>query len=291
MEEHGLTVSESLVWLFGELSGARVPHARDEAEFMLMHILGCPRSELFLNARRVLTEKEETLLHEAASRRLKREPAQYIFGESEFRGRAFKVTRDVLIPRPETELLVEEAARHAPSLGPDLKIIDLCTGSGCIAISVALETGAEVYATDISSKALDVAKGNSMRLGAATKTTFLLGDLFGPLPTGLKGRAAMVLANPPYINEKDMETLEPEVADFEPKEALYGGADGMDVIRRIIAEAPEYLAPGGLLLMEMGYDQAKAVRSLTEASRRYEQIEIMKDYAGIERILKASPKG
>lgn len=290
MEEHGLTVSESLVWLFGELSAGGVPYARDDAEFMLMHVLKCARSDLFLNARRVLTEKEISLLRGAASRRLSREPAQYIFGEAEFRGRPFKVTRDVLIPRPETELLVEEAVREARSSAPNLKVIDLCTGSGCIAVSVALETGREVYAADISAKALEIAKENSERLGADGKTAFFHGDLFGPLPGSLKGCAGMVLANPPYINVKDMETLAPEVADYEPKEALYGGQDGMDIIRRIIAEAPEYLVPGGLLLMEIGYDQGGAVRSTTESSGKYERIEIIKDYADIGRILKARSK-
>ncbi len=283
-------MSETLVWLFGELSAAGIPDARDEAEFMMMHVLECTRSDLFLKARRVLTEKEHEIAREAARRRLSREPAQYIFGEAEFRGRHFKVTSDVLIPRPETELLVEEAVKEARSCAPDLVIIDLCTGSGCIAVSVALETGRRVYATDISEKALEIAKENSERLGSAEKTAFLKGDLFGPLPGELKGRSGMLLANPPYINAKDMETLAPEVAAFEPKEALYGGQDGMDIIRRIIIEAPEYLVAGGLLLMEIGYDQGGAVRSLAETSGSYSQIEILKDYAGIERILKARSK-
>lgn len=291
MEEHGLTVGEALIWAFEELSKAVVPFARDESEFLLMHVLDCRRHELFLNARRLLTPQEAQLLREAAARRLNREPLQYIFGEAEFRGRAFKVTRDVLIPRPETELLVEEALKEAPSFGGGpLTIIDLCTGSGCIAVSAALEIQCEVFASDISEKALEIAKENAQRLGADQRVSFLSGDLFGAIPEKIKGRAHMILTNPPYITEKDMAGLEPEVKAFEPRQALYGGRDGLDIIRRIITEAPAYLVPGGLLLMEIGYDQSEAVLKLAENSTDYSRVEILKDYGGIERILKARPK-
>ena len=291
MEEHGLTVGEALIWAFGELSGALISSARGEAEFLLMHVLDCRRHELFLNARRLLTPQEAHLLREAAARRLNREPLQYIFGEAEFRGRAFKVTRAVLIPRPETELLVEEAIKEAPSFGAgSLTIIDLCTGSGCIAVSAALEFQCEVFATDISEKALDMARENAQRLGAAQRVSFLSGDLFGAIPEKLKGRTHMVLTNPPYITEKDMAGLAPEVKDFEPGQALYGGSDGLDIIRRIITETPAYLVPGGLLLMEIGYDQSEAVLMLAGNSAGYSHIEILKDYAGIGRILKARSK-
>lgn len=291
MEEHGLTAGEALIWAFEELSKALIPYARGESEFLLMHVLDCRRHELFLNARRLLTPQETTLLRETAARRLEREPLQYIFGEAEFRGRAFKVTREVLIPRPETELLVGEALKEAPSFGGrPLMIIDLCAGSGCIAISAALEMHCEVFATDISEKALDIARENAQRLGASQKVTFFKGDLFEAVPEKIKGRAHMVLTNPPYITEKDMAVLAPEVKDFEPGQALYGGSDGLDIIRRIITEAPKYLAPGGLLLMEIGYDQPEAVTRLAENSAEYSHVEILKDYAGIGRILKARTK-
>lgn len=291
MEEHGLTVGEALIWAFEELSGADILYARDESEFLLMHVLDCKRHELFLNARRVLTARESQLLREAAGRRVAREPAQYIFGEAEFRSRPFKVTRDVLIPRPETELLVDEALKEAPAYGPGaLTVIDLCTGSGCIAISAALEMNCEVFAADISEKALDTARENAEKLGAARKISFFCGDLFEPMPLEIKGRAHMVLTNPPYITGKDMEALAPEVKDFEPRQALFGGSDGLDVIRRIITEAPLYLTPGGILLMEIGYDQGEAVTMLARDSGGYGRIEILKDYAGIGRILKARSK-
>lgn len=277
---------------FGELSQNGVPHARDEAEFILMHILSCKRSELFLNARRELSNEQGASLRSALERRVKREPSQHIFGEAEFRGRSFKVTRDVLIPRPETELLVEAAVRSAASFsGRPLSIIDLCTGSGCIGISAAIEIkDCEVYATDISDKAIAIAKENALRLSVAEKVRFGHGDLFGPVPHELNGRVQMILSNPPYINEKDMGALEPEVRDFEPREALFGGTDGMDIIRRILNEAPGWLCPGGLLLMEIGYDQAGLAKDAALASSGYGHVEILKDYAGIGRILKASSK-
>lgn len=290
--EHGLTASEALIWTFGELSRNGVPFARDESEFILMHVLRCKRSELFLNARRELTEEEEQVLRNAVARRIRREPSQYIFEEAEFRGLAFKVTRDVLIPRPETELLVEEALKEADSIKDrPVEVIDLCTGSGCIGISIAAGIkDCEVFATDVSGKAIAIAEENANRLGATEKVRFGLGDLFGPVPEGLKGRTDMVLSNPPYINEKDMAALEPEVRDFEPGEALFGGKDGMEIIRRILTEAPEWLRPGGLLLIEIGYDQSGMVTVEAGSSGRFDDIEIVKDYAGIGRILKARSK-
>lgn len=287
-----LTAGEALQKAFSALEGAAVPFARDEAEFILMHILNCRRHELFLDARRPLTPEEAALLEDAVKRRCNREPSQYIFGEAEFRGRPFKAARGVLIPRPETEILVEEAVREAPSFNSgSLRIIDLCTGSGCIAISTALEIeNSSVWATDISEKALEIAKENAARLGASGRVTFLQGDLFAPVPDGLKAMAHMVLANPPYITGKGMGELAPEVADFEPKEALYGGDDGLDIIRRIIRTAPLYLVEGGLLLMEIGYDQTDSVLELTEGSGVYEGVKILKDYGGIGRILKARSK-
>lgn len=292
MKERGLTTSEALHHTFGELAANGVPSARDEAEFILMHVLGCKRSELFLNARRPLTAEEEVLLESVVKRRITREPSQYIFGEAEFRGRPFKVTKDVLIPRPETELIIDEALKEAPSFGTSgLTIIDLCTGSGCIGISAAVELNCEVFATDISGNAVAVATENAERLGMGERVRFSIGDLFTALPRELKGRVHMVLSNPPYINEADLSTLAPEVRDFEPRMALAGGRDGLDVIRRILKEAPLFLLPGGLLLMELGYGQKEQVLAEATEAGAWEEIKIINDYAGIGRIFKARSKG
>lgn len=287
----GTTAGEALRAVFAVLSNAGVPEARTESEFILMHVLGAKRHELFLDAMRELTIDEEKALEEVVKRRVAREPSQYIFGEAWFRRLEFKVTRDVLIPRPETELLVEEAVKEAGGLRGEIRIIDLCTGSGCIAIAAAREIpGAFVYAADISPAALSVAQENAQRTGVADRVKFLQGDLFGALSSEVRGRVNMVLSNPPYIAESELKTLEPEVKDFEPVAALSGGPDGLLFVRKIINEAPQFLAPGGVLLMEMGYGQAKDVLGLAEGSGAYENIEIIKDYGKIERILKARRK-
>lgn len=290
--ETPLKIGEALVWAFEELSKALVPEPRAEAEFILMHVLGSRRHELFLNARATVTGAQEAELRQAVARRVRREPAQYIFGQAEFRGLSFKVTRDVLIPRPETELLVGEAAKAASALeGGAITIIDLCTGSGCIAIAAAKEIeGSVVYATDISAAALGVARENAATLGAADRVSFYEGDLFAPLPDGIRHSAEMVLSNPPYIAADEIERLDPEVRDFEPRAALEAGPDGLAFIRRIVAACPEYLAPGGWLMLEMGYGQAAKAREATEESAAFTDMEILKDYAGIERILKARLK-
>ncbi len=286
------TLSEALTRACEALSKAGVPEPKSEAEFILMRLLGVKRHALFMDGRRELSPDEVSALGTALKRRIKREPPQYIFGEAEFRGLALKVTSDVLIPRPETELLAGEAVKLGRELDPALAVIDLCTGSGCIAVSVASEVpGPLVYATDISEKALQVARENAERAGVSERVRSLSGDLFAPLPGELKGRAGIIVSNPPYIPEGDLQSLDPEVRDFEPRGALAGGEDGLSFIRRIVSGAPLFLAPGGWLLVEMGYGQSGEVRRMAEADGRYDHIEIIKDYGKIERILKARRKG
>ncbi|OGP16119.1 MAG: protein-(glutamine-N5) methyltransferase, release factor-specific [Deltaproteobacteria bacterium GWC2_55_46] len=291
MKDTGLTTGTALIWAYNELSKGGVPDARSESEFILMHILGAKRHELLLNAGKKIGERDENAIRDAVKRRLNREPSQYIFGEAEFRGLVLKVTRDVLIPRPETELLVEEAIKTIGQTKERLTIIDLCTGSGCIAVSTAKEIpGAIVYASDISANALKVASENAQRAGVAERVVFLEGDLFGALPRELRGRAQMLLSNPPYIADMEIETLDPEVKDFEPRGALAGGADGLRFIRRILREAPAWLAPGGWLAIEIGYGQSKDVMAEAEATGAYDNIKIINDYGKIERIFKARSK-
>lgn len=282
------TVREALMSIREALSKAGIPEPGSEAEFILMRLLGLKRHSLFIEAGRELSESESSRLQEILRRRLKREPPQYIFGEADFRGLTLKVTRDVLIPRPETELLAEEAVKLAREMDTLPAVIDLCTGSGCIAVSFANEVpGSMVYATDISKKALWIARENAERAGVAERVGFFHGDLFSPLPGELKGRAGVIVSNPPYIPEGDMEGLDPEVRDFEPREALSGGSDGLSFIRRILDEAPSFLSPGGWLLMEMGYGQASEITGMAKADGRYELVKIIRDYGNIERILKA----
>ncbi|MBW7957712.1 MAG: peptide chain release factor N(5)-glutamine methyltransferase [Deltaproteobacteria bacterium] len=285
------TIGEALTRIGEALSKAGIPEPMTEAEFILMRLLGLKRHSLFLDAGMELSIEKTKELENILIRRLKREPPQYIFGEADFRGLTLKVTRDVLIPRPETELLAGEAVKLGSQMDSALAVIDLCTGSGCIAVSIASEVpGPIVYATDISEKALQIASKNAARAGVADKVRFLPGDLFSPLPDGLRGRAGIIVSNPPYVPEGDLEGLDPEVRDFEPRGALSGGEDGLYFIRRIVSEAPLFLAPGGWLLIEMGYGQSEDVMRMTESDGRYDQIEIIRDYGDIERILKARHK-
>jgi release factor glutamine methyltransferase len=223
---------------------------------------------------------------------------QYIIGKEEFRGLEFKVTRDTLIPRPETELLVEQAVLLAQTMkiadGCGI-FIDLCTGSGCVAVSLAKEIPyAVVYATDISSGALETARENAKRHGVANRVIFVEGDLFAPLiPFDLYGKASFILSNPPYVAKADFEKLQPEIKDYEPAGALLAGQDGLEFYRRIIPGSLDYLKQGGYLIMEIGYGQAKDLLRLIEENGSnpfkgmFSEMEFIKDQHGIDRVLRA----
>lgn len=284
-----MNISESIRWGQKALSAAGVCEAVGEAEYLLMHVIGCKRHTLFIEASRMLSEDQEAVFKGFIERRAKREPSQYITGETEFYGFTFKVTKDTLIPRPETELLVDSAlqcALHLAGKRP-LTIIDLCTGSGCIAVTMALKLpDSVVYATDISKAALKVAAENASLNGVADRMIFLEGDLFAALDGTPARMADIIISNPPYISQAELESLDPEVIGHEPKSALYGGTDGLAFYRRIITQAPERLSEGGFLLLEMGFGQSEDIRELMEKEQRYTDITVLKDYSGIERIIK-----
>jgi len=303
------SIREALLWAEDYLASYDVPDAKAEAEYLLSHVLDCKRVELHLNHTIHLSYNTLQRFLDFVERRIKREPSQYIIGEQEFWGLEFKVTRDVLIPRPETEILVEEAVKTVRSQESEVRsqntkihyselrtpnsklILDLCTGSGCIAISLAKEiTNSRIYAVDISERVLDVARGNAERHGVADRMIFLHGDLFEPLK-GMDIEFDFIISNPPYISKKMMKELQPEIKDYEPVTALYGGDDGLDFYRRIISEAPKYLSKDGCILLEMGYGQAEEIKKLIEQDKAFEHIDIKKDFAGIDRVIKAQRKG
>ncbi len=290
MSGYNWTIKETLKWAADYLNSYNILDPRLEAEYILAYVLGCKRLDLYLDFDKPLHRKELEVFKDFAGRRVRREPSQYIIGEQGFRSLTLKVTRDVLIPRPETELLVEEAINALiRSFFETPVIIDLCTGSGCIAISVAKEFPAcKVYALDLSEKALDVAKENAERYTLADRITFLKGDLFEPLKgLNLEGKVSMILSNPPYIPRGELDKLQSEIRHYEPLMALDGGVDGLDLYRCIIAEGPLYLCSGGFLILEMGYEQAKGINGLLNNSGLYKDIEIKKDLAGIERVIRA----
>lgn len=260
----------------------------NEAELVWTQVLGCDRLALYLNKDRKLSKEESGFVSSALTRRINREPLAYILGKTEFMGLEFKVNKDVFIPRQETEVLAETVINIVKLLNcPIVKILDLGTGSGCIAVSLAkFLPGAGITAVDISEAALNVAKENAVLNGMAERIDFVEGDL---LNNG-QGQALplrdydLIVSNPPYIPAGDIESGQPEVR-YEPRIALDGGTDGLDFYRRIIRQPPMHLKENGLLLMEMGYNQCDAIKNIFQKSGKFEIIEIIKDYSGIERVI------
>ncbi len=289
--EKNWTVTQAYFWAGKHLTSYDIPAPFAEAEYLLAYALKCDKKDIIRLHDRVLDENEVNLFKEVLDRRVKREPSQHIIGEEEFWGLTFKVTKDVLIPRPETQVLVKEALKEARANEPeDGKLIfDICTGSGCIAVCMAVELEkGKVYAVDISDKALEVARENAKRHGADKRITFLEGDLFKPAePLGLKGKVDLVLSNPPYVSKKMRDILQPEIKLYEPMLAVAGGEDGFDFYRKIIPESVKYLKPGGFLILEIGYGQLDGTLSLLEKEKVYEGIEVKKDFAEIDRVVKA----
>jgi release factor glutamine methyltransferase len=238
---------------------------------LLAHAIGCERSWLYAHSTEELREvwwiHYGRYLHE----RLNGKPTQYITGRQEFYGREFRVTHDVLIPRPETEHLIEAALKTGAR-----KTLDVGTGSGAIAVTLALETGALVIATDISTSALKVAKENASRLGAGVE--FVACDL----ANALTGSFDLIVSNPPYV--PSTEALPREVRDFEPDAALYGGEDGLAIYRRLIPEAERLLKPGGWLIMEIAYQGGDAVSAMLTG---WSEVGVIPDLAGLPRVIRA----
>lgn len=289
MAEQVWTVKAALDWTNAYLAEKGDEHPRRSAEWLLSAATGLSRIELYAYHDRPLSPEERASLREGVKRRAAGEPLQYVTGEVAFRHIVVKVVPGVLIPRPETEVLVGEGLRAIE--GADRPtVVDLCTGSGCIALSCAHEHhGARVLATDISPIAASCARANAERLGFAERVDVLEGDLFAPLPPDLCGRIDLVIANPPYIPTADIAELPAEVAGFEPHLALDGGPDGLDFWRRIAREARDWLAPGGELVVEL--DESRVMTAAGEAQEWYEEVRVVRDLAGRDRVLAARAPG
>ena len=260
------------------LESENVPDAKLDAWYLLSFVTGLSKAQYFLKQNE---EVDELLVHKYQNvllRRASRVPLQHITEEQDFMGLPFWVNEHVLIPRQDTETLVEEALKVIPS---GSHVLDLCTGSGCVIISlVALGQGLSGVAVDISEEALVVAKENGTRL-CKGKVNFVQGDLFGPVT----GRFNAIVSNPPYIPTKVIEGLAPEVRDHEPMLALDGTADGLLFYRRITEQAKDYLNENGWLLVEIGYDQGSVVASLF-AANGFKDVQVVKDLAGNDRVVK-----
>jgi release factor glutamine methyltransferase len=262
--------------------GISTQEAVTESRALLRHITGLTREQMLMQPDFPMSDEQTQWFHELIQRRSRREPLAYIIGEREFYGMRFRVTPDVLIPRPETELLVAVALSFIPPLTSPL-VADIGTGSGCIAIAVAVHAPeATVYATDLSEAALQVARENVQRLTPTHPVTLLQGDLLSPLP---KDRLfTVIVSNPPYIAPSEIATLEPEVRDFEPRIALGENPDALHFYRRLAREAPDCLQSSGILAVEVGQGQADVVSMLWEEAG-FSPITILPDLAGIPRVV------
>jgi release factor glutamine methyltransferase len=261
-------------------AGIGADEAALDAEVLARHVLDCDRATLLTRARDPLPSAFNRLFQALVSRRARREPLAYIVGHREFWGLEFDVTPAVLIPRPETELIVEEALASLPRRDAVRRIVDVGTGSGCLAVTLAVEfPAARITATDTSHDALAVAYHNADRHNVIGRIAFVQADVL----TDVAGAADLIVSNPPYVPAGDAATLQPEVAGYEPAGALYAGADGLDVIRRLLASAPPLLAAGGWLIMEFGFGQEAGVRDAAQRAN-WTVVRIRSDLQGIPRV-------
>jgi release factor glutamine methyltransferase len=279
------TVGRVVSWAADDFRRRGIESPRFEAELLLAHALEIDRMRVIIEATRPLSDGELARYRELIRRRRAGEPVAYIRGQKEFYGRVFHIDKRVLVPRPDTEILVETALRRTTASSMGARYLDLCTGSGCVAVSLARERPTcKVFAVDLSPEALAVAGENALRLGSVFQMAFLLGDLFGPLTAVPELRFELITANPPYITNSDFATLPADVRVFEPRMALTGGPDGLDVMRRVVGGARARLRSGGVLAVEMGAGQAESVKALF-MDAGFADIAVDKDYGGHERVV------
>ncbi len=268
------------------LDQAGIESAEQEALWIVQHVLRLPAHHVVTDRDRLLASTELADVKGLVQRRVGREPLQYIFGTQEFCGLEFHVNPAVLIPRPETELLVEYVAQRI-SVEQSTTIVDVCTGSGCIAVAIARQRPrARLIATDLSSRSLDVARQNAIRHSAGERIIWLEGNLLGALAgQKLEGQVHVIVSNPPYIAEADWATLQPEVRLFEPRGALVAGPQGTELHERLLQEAGRYLSPCGALILEICAGQARAIRQIVEQISGYRFHRLVYDEAGLERVV------
>ncbi|MEN6386081.1 MAG: peptide chain release factor N(5)-glutamine methyltransferase [Phycisphaerales bacterium] len=283
------TIKKLLDWMTGHFTEKKIDSPRLTAELLLSNILNKQRIELYMNFDKEVEKSDLEKLRNLVKRCLDNEPVQYLIGRTEFYSLSLKVSPDCLIPRPETELLVERAIEFLRTRSSPQYVCDLCTGSGCIAVAIAKNyPDVKVIATDISDNALKIASENAAKFNLTEKIHFLQGDLFKPLIDQLDDKEFdLITCNPPYISQPELENLEPKVKNHEPRLALDGGADGMDIYRRIADGIDTHLKKGGLLLLEIGYLQGQAVKQLLENTGIFSEIKVEKDLSNNDRIVSA----
>jgi release factor glutamine methyltransferase len=279
------TVARVLGFATDDFRKRNNPSPRLDAELLLTNVLGVDRVRLVIESERRLSDGELGRYRSLIQRRRSGEPVAYILGQREFFGIPLAVDRRALVPRPDTETLVEVALERTRSRSMYGRALDVCTGTGCVAVAFARTRRTwRVTASDVSAEAAGLAWENALRQGVACSVRVLAGDLFGPVAGE---RFELVTANPPYIPSGELAELAPDIRDFEPRLALDGGPDGLDVVRAVVAGAPAHLEVGGVLAVEVGHDQATRVVELFERAGFREML-VQRDYGGRERVVSAT---
>jgi release factor glutamine methyltransferase len=283
------TIRRLLEWTTPFFAKKQVDSPRLAAELLLSHVLKLPRIKLYTDYDRIVTERDLKQFRDLVQRASTHEPIAYLTGTAHFFNLEFQVTKDVLIPRPETETLVEnvlQLARNQPGLESP-RILDLCTGTGCIAAAIAQHLkNATVLAGDISEAAVAVARANIERLALSARVIVEQGDLYEVLQKGVDVQPFnLIVANPPYIPTSQIPSLDRNVKDFEPITALDGGLDGLVVHRKILASASNHLLSGGRVFLEIAFDQGPAAREMAVPLQQFEDVRVLKDFGGRDRVL------
>lgn len=283
------TIQRLLNWITGHFTEHNVDSPRLSAELLLSHVLGMKRIDLYTQFDKGVSQNHLDKLHELVKRCGEQEPLAYLIGRTEFYSLDIKVNPDCMIPRPETELLVERAIEFIRKREGEQFVCDLCTGSACIAVAIAKNCpNAHIVATDICDSALAVAAENVANHNLTGRITLLCGDLFAPIIEGLDNTEFdLIVCNPPYVSSAEYEILDKNVRDYEPKHALFAGADGLDIYRRIAERVDEFLKADAALILEIGYAQGAAVRELLESTSVFAEIKIEKDVQNNDRVVSA----
>jgi len=280
------TIQKLLNWITEHFEEKGIDSPRLSAELLLSHVLAMKRIEVYTQFDKTVTKQQLDKLHDLVKRAGQNEPIRYLIGKTEFYSLELNVTADCMIPRPETELLVERAVEFLRTRAGTQYVCDLCTGCGCIAIAIARNhPDANIIATDISDAALNIAAKNVEKHKLQDRIELLRGDLFDPIMPQLDvSKFDLIVCNPPYITAAEFGSLDKNIKAFEPRIALYGGEDGLDVYRRIVERVDQFLKPEAALMLEVGYRQGQAVRQLLEQIGCFTEIKVEKDFHDNDRI-------
>ena len=280
------TIQKLLNWIVAHFTEKKIDSPRLSAELLLSHVLALKRIELYTQFNRIVRQEQLTQLRELVKLAAEHEPVAYLTGKKEFYSLECEITPACLIPRPETELLVERAIEFLRSRNGEQLLCDLCTGCACVAVAIGTNfANCKIVATDISDAALEIAERNVVKYGLGNRLKLLKGDLFEPIIPGLgPAKFDLIVCNPPYVSQPQYENLPKNIKNFEPKQALLAGIEGLDVIKKIIASANNFLKPSAALMLEIANDQGPPVKKLLEDAGLYENISIEKDYSNLDRL-------